>query len=120
MTAVSLFLASDKANEATNLTIDLTLSVGVNSSDQLFIGINQAIVVNNCSVVSCAGCSCAITAANANQGVLSAIIKVTAFPSAASASNILKSVIVMVGVKNPIAQGQVVQVSTTDSLGYTK
>ena len=120
MTSVSMLLASNKANVATNLTLTITLSVGVNSTDQLYLRVDQAIVVNNCSVLSCSSCTCSVTAANANQGIYYSSVKVISFPVASSVNNIAKEVIVMLGIKNPISSGYTIFSTSTDSQNYTK
>ena len=120
MTNVALSLASDKANQVTNLTINSSLSFGLNSTDQLYIRVDQAIEVHNCSVLSCSGCVCTVTTANVTQGVFYSSIKVTSFPVASSASTVVKEVIVMLGVKNPISSGYTISATTTSSLNFTK
>jgi hypothetical protein len=120
ISSFNLTLASTKANVATNLTTSLLLSVGLNSTDQLYLRVDQAIAVYNCSVLSCSGCSCAITPANSALGLYYSIIRVAGFPLAASSSALSLNLIILLSVKNPIASGYVVSAASTDSLNFTK
>ena len=120
MGSFTLSLSSNKANELSNLTTAISLTVGVNQTDVLYLRVDQAITVNNCSVLTCPSCSCTITAANANQGILYSSVKVTSFPVVGSGTVLTTSVGVMLSVRNPIASGYIIEAATTDSSNYTK
>ena len=61
-----------------------------------------------------------MTTANVTQGIFYSSVKVTSFPVASSASTVVKEVIVMLGVKNPISSGYTIQATTTSSQNFTK
>lgn len=71
--------------------------------------------MSDCRVLSCSICSCAITGANASAGVLFSRVKISSFGGGSSSS-----VVVMLGVKNPIASGYLLELATTDANNFTK
>ncbi len=94
--------------------------MGVNSTDSLFIKVDQAITVNNCTTTTCSTCACSITARNPSAGLLYNTIKISNFPFAALTTDFSYSITVLLGIKNPISSGYVLSIATTDSQNYTK
>lgn len=108
-------VASSSANAATTLTLTITLNVAVTSSDYLLVSFDQAITLYNCTVAGCTGCQCALTAADPASGRVMGEVRASSFPSAG-----LTSLILLVGVKNPIASGYLLSLSTLNSNNYKK
>lgn len=113
--SVSAALASSSANAATTLTLTLTLNAVVGPTDSLFAFFDQAITLYNCTVAGCTGCQCTTAAANPASGQVSGKVTVSSFPSAG-----LSNLILLVGVKNPIASGYILTLSTVNANSFTK
>jgi len=121
ISTITLALANTNANANTNLTISIGFSVGVISTDYLYVSFDQAISVSGCSVVSCSNCNCVITSANPNLGIYSNTLKITGFSlSNSSSSNLLKNINILAAIKNPISSNYIISVTSTDQLNYTK
>lgn len=74
MKNVSISLSSYQANANCNMTVSISLTYGVLSSDLLFGSIDQAITVYSCSVISCPTCTCLTTPANQSLAVFSNLL----------------------------------------------
>ena len=113
---IVLALGSNSANTITNLTASITLSVGIVSSDYVFIQINQAITVYGCSVVGCSTCICTLTKANPSTGLFYSMIKLSSFTNTSATTQIN----VVINIKNPITSNYTLLFATTDINNYTK
>jgi len=121
MKSVSLSLASNSANAKTNLTISITFLNGVVANDYLYGSIDQAIAVTACSVISCSNCSCVITVANPTLGNFNNKIKITGFDiNNSSSTALVQSVVISLGIRNPISSDYILYFTTTDQYNYTK
>lgn len=113
---IILALGSNSANTITNLTASITLSVGIVSSDYVFIQINQAITVYGCSVVGCSTCICTLTKANPSIGLFYSMVKLSSFTNTSATTQIN----VVINIKNPITSNYTLLFATTDINNYTK
>lgn len=118
ITSINLSLANNNANTATNLTISIGLSVGVISTDNLYVQIDQAISVNTCSVLSCTDCICTIIPSNPSQGIFYSKAKISSFNG--TVTNPVTDIIILFGIKNPISSNYTIFLTTTDISNYTK